>query len=254
MTKNILDTQIDDKVAELILGKLTEAKKQIAESYEGKIKSREQEIKEEYSARVLVKLKEKNEHIANLEESLENTKEQLAERVSAFLANSKEDVRALVEEEIRVDSDTLKAQRTLDEIRNLVGNNPVSIPAVDDGKAQRLAEDVQVLKERLESKNAAIGKLKAQLRVHQLVESVPAGDREFYLSQMKGASSITEADETFKRIKSSVRSARVRAFEQEVRGAETRGIVTESATDHRPRVPRENSESVEQRLKSLAGL
>ena len=265
MDSKLLNQNIDEAVAEAILSKLVEFKTQIAKNYQAKleeakvglfkhveaiVEERENEIKEEYSARVLAKLKEKNEIIAEMEESIEQKKEELAEKVNQFLSNSKNEIRSLVEEEIRVDSDTLKANRVVEEIRALVGNQPVvTTTNVDENKITRLAEDVEVLKERIGRKDSAITKLKAQLKVYEMVEGVPGSDRDFYLAQLKDVDSINEAEATFNKIKKAVKSSRYIVEE----APRSKGRIQEEVVDHSPRTGKDSKE-VNAFMRKLAGI
>jgi hypothetical protein len=273
---NILDQTIPDAVAEAILAKVVEAKaqlegqvKSVVESEKAKygkaqkklfkqvdklVESATAEVKEEYSARMLTKLKEKNEQIRQLEEEKGRFKEELTERVHTFLSNSKEEVRTLVEEEVRLDGETMKAQRLVDEVRALIGGQTVSpASAVDESKVSRLEEDVKVLKERLDSKTTAITKLKVQLKVRDLVESVPSADRDFYVSQLAKVQSVTEAEETFGRIKKVVKQSRDNKFKASASTENGKGQITEEKIDTRPVTSRDNT-GVADRMKTLAGL
>jgi hypothetical protein len=268
MNEKILDQEIDESVVEGILAKLEEYKAQLdtrlVNVYENKkaklfkgidkiVEEREEEIKEEYSARVISKLKEKNRHIVQLQEELEDFKDVLAEKVNTFLANSKSEVRALVEEEVRHDASTLKAQHIVEDIRSLVGNGVISkISEVDETKVLRLAEDVEVLKERVKSKEESNQKLKAKLKVFELVESAPTTDREFYLSQMSDVSNVNEAVEKFGKIKQAIKASRNQLFEDQ-RHVEPRGVIAEDTTDRSPRVNSGFASSLN-RMKHLAGL
>lgn len=273
----MLDQTIPDAVADAIVAKIVESKaalegraKSLVESEQKKYKKAEtklfkkvnklvdvasQEIKEEYSARLLTKLKEKNEQIRSLEEEKARFKEELTERVHSFLVNSKSEVRQIVEEEVRMDSETLKAQRIVDEVRSLIGNQPTSpVGEVDESKVSRLAEDAKVLKERLDSKTNSINRLKAQLKVRDLVESVPSSDREFYLSQLTKVQSVTEAEESFAKVKKVVKQSRSEKNKADVRTASGKGVITEERTDTRPRTSQDKSSDQADRMKHLAGL
>ena len=273
---DILDQNIDESVADFILKKLEDYKGQLdtqldesnqsltasfdskkeklLEHVEGVISEREDEIREEYSARAIAKIQEKNEQLQDLEEKFDSYKESLSEKVHTFLSNSKTEVRSLVEEEIRMDSEHLKAERTVDEIKALVGNTTITtVDAVDEGKVARLSEDVEVLKERLESKTAVADKFKAKLKAFELCESVPTGDREFYLSQLGQVGTVNEAEETFAKLKRAARAARLELVE-EAASVEPAGRIDEDDTDHSPRVlVNEDSESTN-RMKQLAGI
>lgn len=263
----LLDTEIPDDVAQAIVGKVKSYKEKLDLDFASKTKkaaedaeteaaealsAATEELREEFSARLISKLKEKNDHIARLEESVKRHKEQLVEKVNSFLSNSKGELRSIVEEEVRVDSETLKATRLINDIRALVGNAPVQVPTsnIDESKYNTLMEEVKVLKERLELKSAANNKLKVQLKVHQLLESVPSSDYEFYASQMQGVQTLVEAEEKFSRLKKAVRSSKAVDVERTVQG---RGVIVEDKTSHKPRVGGNDGSSIAQQRK-LAGL
>lgn len=275
---DFLDQTIDEGTADFILAKLDEAiaetKQQAAKAVRGVnegfkakqerlfayadklVEEAEQKVKEEYSARLIAKLQEKNEYIEQLEEAQETFKEQLTERVQAFLANSKQETRQLVEEELRLDSDTLKAQRTLDEIKAIVGATPAyTVESVDEGKIARLEEDVAVLKERLKGRDEAIKRLKAKVKVDEMLDGVPAADRDFYKSQLKGVESIEEAEATFSRIKKAVRQSRVQMIEEELEEPVTRGRIVEDDGETSLSIPRDDGRNMlDARMRQLAGL
>lgn len=275
---DFLDQTIDEGTADFILAKLDEAiaetKQQAAKAVRGVnegfkakqerlfayadklVEEAEQKVKEEYSARLITKLQEKNEYIEQLEEAQETFKEQLTERVQAFLANSKQETRQLVEEELRLDSDTLKAQRTLDEIKAIVGATPAyTVESVDEGKIARLEEDVAVLKERLKGRDEAIKRLKAKVKVDEMLDGVPAADRDFYKSQLKGVESIEEAEATFSRIKKAVRQSRVQMIEEELEEPVTRGRIVEDDGETSLSIPRDDGRNMlDARMRQLAGL
>lgn len=263
----LLNTEIPDDVAQAIVGKVKSYKEKLDLEFASKSKeateaaeteaaealaAATEELREEFSARLISKLKEKNDHIARLEESVKRHKEQLVEKVNSFLTNSKGELRSIVEEEIRVDSETLKATRLINDIRALVGNAPVQVPVsnIDESKYNTLMEETKVLKERLELKNAANNKLKVQLKVYQLLESVPSADYEFYASQMQGVQTLVEAEEKFSRLKKAVKTSKAVDVERTVQG---RGVIVEDKTSHKPRVGGSDESSIAQQRK-LAGL
>lgn len=262
---NILDKNIDEAVATYILKKIDEYKKELDSRHQadkGKliehadslVEGREVEIREEYSSRSISKLQEKNEQIEQLEAQFESYKESLSEKVHTFLTNSKEEVRSLVEEEIRTDSEHLKAERQIDEIRAMVGNVQISqIDSVDEGKVARLSEDVEVLKERLEAKSQSVDKLKARLKTHELIESVPGADKEFYQSQMGNVQSVSEAEDTFARLKKATRAARVQMIDEDTVSVQSVGRTDEDTTDHSPRNSTGGDKTINY-MKHLAGL
>jgi hypothetical protein len=248
--ENLLEQSIPAELGEFILGKLDEYKAKVDATYRAKVEALEEsyeqsaeklfafadkliedsqeETRKEYSAVLASRLEEKNEKIESLEEEVEDWKEELSEKVSAFLTNAKDEVRCIVEEEMRVDSEELKAQHLLEQIRAIVGEEQARIVSVEEGKVERLEADIESLKERVTQKTRVNESLKTQLHVQQLVESVPEADKEFYLDQLDGAGSINEADERFDRIKGAVRRSRTERLEEEFESFTARGELYES--------------------------
>jgi len=275
---NILDKQIDESVADYVLTKVEKhidelnsqyaaTERNLSRAYEAKqnklfatvdkiVAEEVDAIKEEYSARYLTKIEELNSQIAEKEEEKELFKSQLSERVNTFLSNSKDEVRTVVEEEMRLDSEVLKANHLLDEMRSMLGvsNTPsAAISSVDETKVIRLGEDIEVLRERLESKSTSVRKLRAQLKVYELCESVPSTDREFFVSQLSESETVDEAEEKFGKIKSVIRKRRTQLLEDELSDTDGRGSLDEEEWDVRPQNQPKVNHAIN-RMKNLAGI
>ena len=275
---NILDKQIDESVADYVLTKVEKhidelnsqyaaTERNLSRAYEAKqnklfatvdkiVAEEVDAIKEEYSARYLTKIEELNSQIAEKEEEKELFKSQLSERVNTFLSNSKDEVRTVVEEEMRLDSEVLKANHLLDEMRSMLGvsNTPsAAISSVDETKVIRLGEDIEVLRERLESKSTSVRKLRAQFKVYELCESVPSTDREFFVSQLSESETVDEAEEKFGKIKSVIRKRRTQLLEDELSDTDGRGSLDEEEWDVRPQNQPKVNHAIN-RMKNLAGI
>jgi hypothetical protein len=278
MNKKLLNTEIDDTMADFLVKKIEEHKSELESIYKKKaekvnesfkakmgtlfehvdviVAEKEKELKEEFSATLAAKIQEKNAKIEDLEEAVETFKEQMTERVNDFLTNSRDEIKSVVEEEMRLDADELKAQGVIESIRDLVGakTKPV-VESADEVKVARYEEDIKTLKERVDEQRSTIKTLRTQKHVKSLLESVPEADRDFFATQLQEVSGIKEADEKFNTLKKAVRESKVQLLEEQLEGSESRGS-SEIEEDTDKAVLESNNKPADalDRIKYLAGI
>lgn len=262
--KVLLDEKVDSALVDALLTKIDEYKAKVDQSYQDKltqlkesfdvsteklfayadnlIDEAKQETKKEYSAILASKLDDKNSKIEELQEEIESYKEELSEKVDTFLNNSREDIRTIVEEEIKTDSETLKAQHLIEQVRDLVGSETTKIVSVEEGKVDMLERDIAALKERVDQKTKLTESLKAELRKRELLESVPEADREFFVKSLEGTSTINEVEEGYRKTKAAVRHARADSLLEEYEEFDSKGIdVLDESDIFEEELPRGNS-------------
>lgn len=272
--ENLLDQNIPTEVADFLIKEMEKYKKAVDVKYRKKvneldnllkenaqrvfefsdrlIEESEARIREEYSAKLAARLEEKNSKIEELEEEIVSWKDELAERVNLFLTNAKEDVRTIVEEEFRVDAEELKSKHILEQIKDLVVTDQSKIVPIEEGKIERLEADIEALKERVAQKTKVNERLKAELHVAQLLESVPEADRDFYSEHLTGADTVYEVDERFERVKNAVRKTRSERLEEEYDHFSSRGNLNE-VEDVEDYVRLDKDKIVTDRMKELSG-
>lgn len=275
--ENLLDQSIPEELGDFLFKKMDEYKAQVNANYRKRVEALEEsfedatqrlfafsdnlieekseEQRKEFSAKLAARLEEKNAKIEELEDEVESWKDELAERVNTFLSNAKEDARCVVEEEFRVDADELKSQHVLEQVRDLVSSDQSRIVSVEEGKVERLENDIEALKERVAQKTKVNENLKAELHVVKLLENVPDADYEFFAEQLSDVQTISEADEKFERINGAVRRSRSERLEEEFEDFSSKGELYESDDQEYDRITLDESGStsfISDRMKQLA--
>ena len=170
----VLRERLEGEYANLLneaLDGIERQRQEMDKRYRRKLKALRSRIEEEYE-------REYERRIAQTEAAIERKIRQLGEKVDTFLRNSREEIYRLVTEEVIRNAGNHPALK-LQRIKALLEGVETASPT-DNARLAQLESDVERLKERVEAKDRAIQKLKAKLRVYEILEEVPEPDREYY--------------------------------------------------------------------------
>jgi hypothetical protein len=272
----LLDFELEDSVAKLLISKLVEYQNKAAKTAQNIIKTSLEEAKKDYSAKLIGTINEKDRKVEQLTTEVSNYKKEMATKVSNFLANTKDEIRDIVAEEIQLDPKFGESQRIVEEMRKII--NPVDtevstkqlneVTETSNKRIKELNEAVEFLKKRLDSKESANEILKAKNRANELLESVTS-NREIFKAGFSECKSVLCVESTYASLKERLaKVAKKKAVEEKTQKIEkrveevakakprSREIMIESKTpEPRPTVkPKEDNSPMVSRMQVLAGM
>jgi len=253
LTKKLLESEIDDKLAKALIEKFVDYKREIDASAQEKAEAAVEEAKEQYSKKLVDAISEKTEQLSGLESEVEDLKKSLSEKVTTFLTNSKTEMRDIIAEDMSLDPEFAKAPRILHEVARLVtpfieDTTLERESRIKDDKLSALAEEIEQLKGRLARKDESIEHQKAKVRAYELLEDLPDSDKDYFQKKLFECTSATEVDDKFMVLKEKVKSDKDSYIEEEVFTQSKGEIIEEDVQDKAP------VDSQVERMRKLSGI